>query len=60
MHPYASYLRIYGAVNELRYALLAEHVRSRIKQLHVLSGLQCAGSCILISLAAFTATLRRV
>lgn len=48
-----------GALNALGYALLAGHVRARIRKPYILQWMQRAGGGVLIALAAFTTTLRR-
>ena len=48
-----------GVLNALAYALLAAHVRDRIKTPHILLWMHRAGGAVLIGLALFTATLRR-
>lgn len=48
-----------GGLNALAYALLAGQLRQRITRPAVLAWLQRGGGAVLISMAAFTATLRR-
>ena len=48
-----------GVLNALAYALLAAHVRNRIKTPHILLWMHRAGGAVLLGLALFTATLRR-
>ena len=49
-----------GGLNALAYALLAGQLRRQITRPAILAWLQRGGGAVLIGMAAFTATLRRV
>ena len=49
-----------GGLNALAYALLAGQLRRQIARPAILAWLQRGGGAVLIGMAAFTATLRRV
>ena len=48
-----------GTLNALAYAMMASHLRDRLKKPHLLAWMQRMGGVILIGMAGFTAALRR-
>ena len=48
-----------GTLNALAYAMLASHLRDRLKKPHLLAWMQRMGGVVLIGMASFTAALRR-
>ena len=48
-----------GTLNALAYAMLASHLRDRLKKPHLLAWMQRMGGVVLIGMAGFTAALRR-
>jgi len=48
-----------GTLNALAYAMLASHLRDRLKKLHLLAWMQRMGGVVLIGMAGFTTALKR-
>ena len=55
----ATFVRL-GGINALAYGILAARIRKAVTRPDVLVWMHRAGSAILICLAAFTTTLRRI